>query len=68
MVILNIWYAKGLHWEDHFRWRGPQLIGLTPIGRVTIRVLAINDPDAISLRRMLIAEGSFPRVEGSANP
>jgi hypothetical protein len=27
---------------------------------VTIRVLAINHPDAVKLRRELIAEGVFP--------
>jgi hypothetical protein len=33
---------------------------LTPVGRVTIRVLAINHPDAVALRRELLAEGVFP--------
>ncbi len=47
-------------WADYFRWRGPRLVGLTPVGRATIRVLGINDPDAVALRRELIAEGVFP--------
>jgi hypothetical protein len=35
-------------------------VGLTPVGRVTIRVLAINHPEAVALRRQLITEGVFP--------
>jgi hypothetical protein len=35
-------------------------MGLTEVGRVTIRVLAINDPAAVRVRRELIAEGAFP--------
>ena len=35
------------------------LVGRTPIGRVTISVLAINHPDAVALRMTLIQEGTF---------
>src|SRR5215472_14162215 len=31
-------------WERHFRWQGPYLIGRTAVGRVTVAVLAMNDP------------------------
>jgi HNH endonuclease len=47
-------------WTDHFRWRGARLLALTPTGRVTIRLLAINHPDSVALRRLLILDGSFP--------
>jgi hypothetical protein len=47
-------------WTEHFRWHGPRLVGLTAVGRVTIQVLGMNDPEDIRLRRMLIAEGVFP--------
>jgi hypothetical protein len=36
------------------------LIGLTPVGRTTIQVLAINDRDMVEAREMLVAEGRFP--------
>lgn len=29
-------------WPDHFAWHGPVLIGKTPVGNVTIAVLAVN--------------------------
>jgi HNH endonuclease len=47
-------------WARHFRWQGAYLIGRTPIGRVTIAVLNINDPLRVELREGLIAEGLFP--------
>lgn len=47
-------------WGDHFHWDGPLLVGDTPTGRATVRCLAINHPDAVVLRELLIAEGSFP--------
>jgi len=37
----------------------PVLLGLTAVGRVTIRVLCINNDDAIAIRQSLIAEGVF---------
>lgn len=47
-------------WTFHFRWDGGRLVGLTAIGRTTVRVLAINDPLRLRLRSELLAEGDFP--------
>ena len=47
-------------WGEHFRWNGPQLEGLTPVGRATVHVLAINLDFRVALRRALIQEGVFP--------
>jgi hypothetical protein len=49
-------------WSDHFRWEGPELSGLSAIGRVPIHVLAINLEHRIALRKSLIDEGVFPPV------
>jgi hypothetical protein len=35
-------------------------MGVTPVGRATVRVLGINHSEAVRLRRELIAEGRFP--------
>ena len=51
-------------WSDHFEWDGPLLLGKTPIGVVTIEVLAINLPYRVALRSALIAEGVFPPTDG----
>jgi hypothetical protein len=58
--IISLYHPRRDRWAEHFRWRGPRLIGLTPTGRVTVHVLGINQPDRLRLRRQLIAEGLFP--------
>jgi hypothetical protein len=50
-------------WSRHFRFDGPLIIARTAIGRVTITVLAMNDPDRVQLRQNLIAERLFPPAE-----
>jgi HNH endonuclease len=47
-------------WARHFRWQGAHLIGRTPIGRVTVALLHINDKYRVELREGLIEEGVFP--------
>jgi 5-methylcytosine-specific restriction endonuclease McrA len=47
------------HWNDHFEWDGPELVGKTATGQATINVLYINLPDRVALRRELIVEGVF---------
>ena len=47
-------------WATHFRWHGAYLIGRTPVGRVTVALLHINDALRVELREELIAEGVFP--------
>jgi HNH endonuclease len=49
-------------WGRHFRWEGPVLVGLTAIGRTTVRVLAVNREYRIAFRQELIDEGLFPPV------
>lgn len=46
-------------WTDHFSWHGAWLHGLTSIGRTTIAVLEMNDPDTLLLREFLHLSGSF---------
>jgi hypothetical protein len=47
-------------WGRHFRWAGPILRGLTPIGRVTIAMLRINEPFRVATRMDLIEASAFP--------
>jgi hypothetical protein len=49
-------------WKRCFRWRRAKLIGRSPIGRVMIAVLCLNNPEAIALREGLIDEGAFPLI------
>jgi HNH endonuclease len=47
-------------WAEHFRWQEGLLVGLTAVGRTTIEVLRINDPDCVEQRDELIAAELFP--------
>lgn len=58
--MVSLYNPRRQIWGKHFRWRGAVLLGLTPSGRATIEVLAINDPNAIAVRLALMEEGIFP--------
>ena len=60
--LTPLFHPRRHKWSRHFRWDGPFLRGRTPIGRVTIAVLQINDPFRVELREGLIEEGVFPRT------
>ena len=58
--LVRLFDPRRHHWNHHFRWDGPVIVGRTPIGRVTIAVLAMNDSLRVALRAELIEEGIFP--------
>jgi hypothetical protein len=37
-----IYDPRGDDWQEHFRWEGVKLLGLTPTGRATIEALHMN--------------------------
>ncbi|MDP6116490.1 MAG: HNH endonuclease [Planctomycetota bacterium] len=44
-------------WEEHFLFAEASLVGLTPIGRATLRLLNMNARNRLELRSWLIEEG-----------
>ena len=57
--IVRLFNPRRDDWDEHFRWRGPRLVGKTAIGRVTIAVLRINLPYRVAVRASLMDEGEF---------
>jgi hypothetical protein len=55
--IVRLFHPRRDRWGDHFEWNGPDLIGKTQVGRVTIDVLAIGDPNFRDVRCALLDEG-----------
>lgn len=47
-------------WAEHFAWRGVRLAGLTATGRATIKLLALNRPLILAIRREEAALGRHP--------
>ena len=48
-------------WADHFRLDGPVIQPLTPEGRVTVKILRLNDAVRIEERALLIEVGLYPQ-------
>ena len=59
--LVRLFNPRRHKWTRHFRWEGPYLVGRTPIGRVTVAVLAMNDSLRVGVREQLIEEGLLPR-------
>ncbi len=58
--IIRLFHPRRHKWSRHFTWHNATLVGLTPIGRTTISVLNINEPEAVAMRLALIEAGLFP--------
>jgi hypothetical protein len=62
--LTGLFHPRRHRWARHFRWNGPVLVGRTPVGRTTIVVLGINDPEAVAMRQALMDAGLFPPAKG----
>ena len=61
--LVRLFHPREDQWDDHFRWQGPVLAGVSAVGRATIQVLAINAPGYAAVRQALREEGAFPPEE-----
>ena len=52
-ALTRLFNPRTDRWSEHFELRGAILIGLTPVGKTTIRVLNVNLPDAVALRELV---------------
>lgn len=57
--VVDLFDPRHDRWQDHFFLRGAEIIGLTPTGRATVRLLNMNDYRRVSLRAELIALGEL---------
>jgi hypothetical protein len=48
------------HWDEHLRWEGVRIIGLTPTGRATVAALRMNRPLIVAIREEEILHGRHP--------
>jgi len=51
--IVVLFNPRQNRWEEHFRQVDVTIIGLTPIGRATVRVLNMNEAGRLRLRTVL---------------
>jgi len=58
--VERLFHPRSQEWAVHFQLRGPMIVGLTPTGRATVRVLSMNAGQRLQLRAALIAAGRYP--------
>ena len=55
-ALVRLFHPRLDSWQEHFRFEGVYLVGLTPIGRATVQVLSMNGGDLLELRTELLQE------------
>jgi hypothetical protein len=48
--LVPLYHPRRDSWHEHFAWAGMQIIGLTSVGRTTVRVLNLNAPARLQVR------------------
>jgi hypothetical protein len=57
---VNLFNPRQDHWEEHLLMQlDGQILGISPIGRATARLLDMNGAPQLDLRRALIENGEF---------
>jgi hypothetical protein len=55
--VVSLFHPRVDRWEDHFVFRNVRIEGVTPTGRATVQVLAMNDARRVELRTKLLSGG-----------
>jgi hypothetical protein len=55
--LVRLFHPRTQEWNEHFVLQQGEIIGLTPIGRVTAQLLNMNDSRRLDLRRELMERG-----------
>jgi hypothetical protein len=55
-----VFHPRKQMWEDHFRWVGNRVVGLTPTGRATVAALRMNREIALAIRAEEARLGRHP--------
>ncbi len=53
--LVPLFHPRRDQWAEHFLLRGVRIMGITPIGRATVHVLAMNDARRLELRSEILA-------------
>lgn len=58
-AVTRLFHPRQDVWHEHFCLIGAEILGITPIGRATVRLLEMNAPRRWQLRAWLIDEGTW---------
>jgi hypothetical protein len=59
-VVVTLFHPRRDQWQEHFALHGAEIIGLTPRGRATLRLLQMNDHWRLFVRAELLGFGEIP--------
>jgi hypothetical protein len=51
-AVVSLFHPRQQTWEHHFILQGLLVVGLTPTGRATVRLMSMNDPQRLRLRAL----------------
>jgi hypothetical protein len=57
--LVELFNPRNHRWEQHFAMDGPEVVGISEIGRATVQLLDMNEDERVDLRAQLQAEGSL---------
>lgn len=49
-AVTPLFNPRAQIWKDHFTWDGQRIVGLTAVGRTTVRVLQLNSAQRLRVR------------------
>ena len=59
-VMVPLFNPRTDNWDDHFRWDGYNITGLTPVGAATVAALVLNHDRRIKIRQAEELFNLFP--------
>lgn len=59
-AVEPLFHPRRDEWTSHFRLRGVLIEGITPVGRASVHVLAVNDARRLELRTGFSKHGGLP--------
>ncbi len=57
--IIPLFNPRSQVWAEHFTLNNAQIVGITPIGRATVRLLMLNTPTRLLERQVLITQKRY---------
>lgn len=54
LLLTPLFHPRKESWTDHFAWNHALITAKSPIGRVTVRILRLNDEDELIFRERLM--------------
>lgn len=63
--MIRLFHPRKDYWQNHFSWNEDYslILGITPIGRVTVETLKLNRPKLINIRKLLILANEHPPTD-----